>query len=442
MKDILYINFNVGRLANKLWVLSSGLQYYDGTNKLYCNNVPNLIRLLFPDLKFYKYNNEETVNKIAGYCQDYNSTKETVLQKYCKFPKYLRNKKYPEDMTVIHVRRGDYLTVKKEHNENLYISLSPEYIKDTVDKYGFYKHIYVISDDIQWCKKNLTFLPSDTVFSKGNEIEDLYLLTIAKNIICSGSSYSIMGCVLNKRTDKLCIGIKPYWNGTPDWMSIYPDYFKIEDYTKYLNKVSMKKITIYYIATSSYTVFWDGFISTLDNLLPDYHKHVILITDALENVPEKYSDNITIERHYIDHYPWPIITLFKFYYMLKFPPQIDSDYVSYFNANCKFRKTELGDSWLNKDKVNLTYHFGCQWSHNLNSMKNQYDNSIPYCQGGLIVMPYKYYKPLCEWHYNRVQEYLKKNQIPPRHDETILNEWVSKNKDICVWYEYNNLVDL
>ena len=60
----------------------------------------------------------------------------------------------------------------------------------------------------------------------------------------------------------------------------------------------MKTITIYYIATDSYSCFWRGFISTIHKFLPSFKKHVILITDGLEEYDNiKEENGVTIERH-------------------------------------------------------------------------------------------------------------------------------------------------
>lgn len=432
----------MGRLCNELCVLSYLINKYNGINfTLYFTNkrTDNFIKLLNYNNIKYTYNCKNVIFDYMcnqyDYHQIYTEHNEKLLQQYIKFPEYICEKyKDYSNKTIIHVRRGDYLNAD---NIKLYLTLTPEYIKRVCNKYNFINNIVIVSDDINWCKINLAFLPSDTIFSTGDTLEDLYLISIAKNIICSSSSFSFIGCLLNKNTNKLCIGHIPFWQRqTENYLKIYPNYFNIENY------YDKKIVTIYYIATHSYKCFWDNFIETLENFMPSYKKHVILLTDGLE----KWKDinnyhGITIEYHHIEHIEWPYITLYKFKYMLNYAPYPGTSYVCYFNSNVILKNTNLDDSWIVNDKINLTYHFCDMWS-NTYSMKNPFDTNLYYTQAGAITIPIKYYEELCKWHSDRVDYYLKQHQMPKWHDETILNEWVANNSEKCVWYKYTNLCEL
>lgn len=228
----------LGRLGNNLFILSEVLtNYSEGDTIFYPQNDLAVSLVNVPitinnnvNINDYKKND---IKKYNNYYQFYKKEREEVLHKYIKFPESIINQLYEKykGKTLIHVRRGDYLHIS---NRKLYYTLTPSYIKYVCDKYNFNNNIVVISDDIKWCIRNLTFLPQDTIYDKGTEIEDLYKITIAKNIICSGSSFSIIGCMINQTPDKLCIGIYPYDKFNCNHEVIYPDYFKLENIEEHI----------------------------------------------------------------------------------------------------------------------------------------------------------------------------------------------------------------
>ena len=76
------------------------------------------------------------------------------------------------------------------------------------------------------------------------------------------------------------------------------------------------KIAVYYVATKQYIMFFDAFLGGLKNFFPNISKKVVLITDCDNvNFEEKSSDKIEIVQKHIDHYYWPIPTLFKMFYI-------------------------------------------------------------------------------------------------------------------------------
>jgi hypothetical protein len=71
---------------------------------------------------------------------------------------------------------------------------------------------------------------------------------------------------------------------------------------------------------------------------PEFHKTIIIISDGLTEYNNYYDKeyNIHYKVKYIDHYPWPINTLFKTKYI--YDNIIDCDYAFYFNADMEFNK--------------------------------------------------------------------------------------------------------
>ncbi len=103
---------------------------------------------------------------------------------------------------AIHVRRGDYLNKEYEHlfavKDQNYYSTGYNYLKSL---YNLEK-VYVFSNDIDWCKKNLHF-QIETKFmdslSEMTDIEELFLMSKFKNIVISNSTFSWWSSYLNAK---------------------------------------------------------------------------------------------------------------------------------------------------------------------------------------------------------------------------------------------------
>jgi hypothetical protein len=120
----------------------------------------------------------------------------------------------------IHVRRGDYMKIQNFHPfPGLeYYTNSIKYIdeKKKIDK------ILVFSDDMQWCKSNLT--DNRIIFIENQkDYEDLYLMSLCENNIIANSSFSWWGSYLNKNNDKIVCAPKT-WFGLAfkdNWNDLY-----------------------------------------------------------------------------------------------------------------------------------------------------------------------------------------------------------------------------
>lgn len=110
----------------------------------------------------------------------------------------------------IHVRRGDYCSLVGEKG-----LLPLEYYKRAVENFeGSGWHWLVFSEDEEWARHNIGFLPSwDLVAyqSENRDIEDLLLMASCSGGIIANSSYSWWGAALGERTDRPIIAPDRYW---------------------------------------------------------------------------------------------------------------------------------------------------------------------------------------------------------------------------------------
>lgn len=254
MKNIFIDNTN-GRFANQLYPIACALTLYgkypNEFNKplfkihnqpKYCLYLLNKYFSKYIDYNIENFNTEWNKSKsegiidniitnkshvrFIGYCQNNDLIDEKIIQQYIPIPDDIKetiNNLYGDltDYICLHVRRGDYL-----YHES-YNVLSKEYIERVINKYFPNDKIICISDDIKWCKENLSNNENIIFGDKINEtIVDFFIQTLTKGNICSGSSFSMMGVILNPNHNKIVIVPDPFFkthNTFPD-IKIIPEY--------------------------------------------------------------------------------------------------------------------------------------------------------------------------------------------------------------------------
>lgn len=132
---------------------------------------------------------------------------EIFRQEFC-FPEITeeRNFRYQEQITTshsvsIHVRRGDYVTLKWELDMETYRSGTEFFMKQVPGEW----HLFVFSDDIAWCREHeqqLGFLGfSEVTYVEGNvcgeNYRDLQLMSMCEAMILSNSAFSYLAALLN-----------------------------------------------------------------------------------------------------------------------------------------------------------------------------------------------------------------------------------------------------
>ena len=117
-----------------------------------------------------------------------NNIKEYIVNKYS-----ILN----ENTVSLHVRRGDYVNLQNFHPLQTIDYYKNAY--DTINENSI--NVLILSDDINWCKKNIKF--NNTLYIENEtNIIDLYIMSLCKHNIIANSSFSWWGAWLNKNKNK------------------------------------------------------------------------------------------------------------------------------------------------------------------------------------------------------------------------------------------------
>lgn len=183
-------------------------------------------------------------------------------------------------------------------------------------------------------------------------------------------------------------------------------------------------IVIYYIATSVYKKGFETFKKCLPKFFPEQEKTVVVISDGLEECSSE--EKITYKFHYIEHLPWPIITLFKMQYILDYWE--DGDQAYYFNAD--FHAIHDGYKYLDLTKLNSDLLTGPRFIETNDKSQAFIENKQTlFASGGFFGGPSYLVKQMCEEVCSMMRKDLRKNIIPKWHDQGYLNRWCYNNLD-------------
>ena len=116
----------------------------------------------------------------------------------------------------IHIRRGDYITIKG--NKELFSECTLEYYKQAINFFNVKLNnplFFIFSDDINWAKNR--FIGDEYCFVDFNKDfpeMDLYLMSKCKNNIIANSTFSWWGAWLNNYEFKKVIAPRKWYNGS------------------------------------------------------------------------------------------------------------------------------------------------------------------------------------------------------------------------------------
>ena len=188
-------NFSLSKFPNLKYEIApneKNLSFWTNENKKYLNNLSD--NFIYKELNY----NEDSHYYLNGYWQSekyFKSFRTEILQEL----KTDKTFDIEPNSVSIHIRRTDYTTSNGFHPVQ-----SLEYYKKAVSLIGEYNKIYVFSDDIPWCKENLTF--DSMVFVEGNDdIDDLLMMSQCRNNIIANSSFSWWAAWMNENEDKKVI---------------------------------------------------------------------------------------------------------------------------------------------------------------------------------------------------------------------------------------------
>lgn len=121
----------------------------------------------------------------------------------------------PIDMVAIHVRRGDYV------NNSFYIDLSyTNYYQEAMALFPHTKFL-VVSDDIEWCKKQRIFEKCE--FIHGTEIEDMNTMASCIGQIIANSSFSWWAAFISPYSKKIVAPSVDNWYRDSIERTVCPD---------------------------------------------------------------------------------------------------------------------------------------------------------------------------------------------------------------------------
>lgn len=198
----------------------------------YCSEIkvgdrPRQLQVVKDDFTFRDFIYNENFNYyFDGYwqCSKYFNESEQIIRDELR-PSTQAEKRFMEvtvgksKVVSLHIRRTDYLN---------YIHIHPllpiSYYEEALSLLPSYDCLMVFSDDIDWCKKNLSF--NNMTFVEGqDEIEDLWMMSLCKYNVIANSSFSWWAAWLNSNAERKVVAPK-LWFGPACGLSsdnIIPD---------------------------------------------------------------------------------------------------------------------------------------------------------------------------------------------------------------------------
>lgn len=180
------------------------------------------------------FNTIQDNTDLFGYFQSeryFKTIRNEILQDFT-FKKEIRHKSETfissircdtRQLVSVHIRRGDYVDKQQYHP-----LCTPEYYRNAMQSFDNCDFV-IFSDDIKWCKENLT--EKQTIFSDlGEQETELCAMTLCDHNIIANSSFSWWGAWLNTNSNKKVIAPKTWFGNNYsnlDTTDIYCENWKI-----------------------------------------------------------------------------------------------------------------------------------------------------------------------------------------------------------------------
>lgn len=204
------------------------IKYIDNIfNKInFTNDIKNVKRIYYPWKFIDKQLDLSYINEFYGYFQsskNFYGNDDEIRKLFLPSEEVINKlkKEYPDiekpNTLSLHVRRGDYLTIK-----DILPVINKTYIDKCVGKNGSYDMLFVFSDDKEWVRNNLNY-ENMIIVDKLYDYEELWLMSLCKNNILSNSSFSWWGAFLNLNVNKKVYAPSIWFgpNGEKEYSDIY-----------------------------------------------------------------------------------------------------------------------------------------------------------------------------------------------------------------------------
>lgn len=160
------------------------------------------------DFKFY-----DNLDYFSSYYQNFGVDFKTqelndFIHNYILPDLFFKYANY-EERTVINIRRGDFYSSKQKSPSEFN---QVQFVKKVLINHSIIRDlpIYIISDDIAWCKKNLSFFGDLFHFISDNEpYQDFISICTAKNLVVTNSTFSYWGGYISKAINEKNVVIAP-----------------------------------------------------------------------------------------------------------------------------------------------------------------------------------------------------------------------------------------
>lgn len=168
-----------------------------------------LVRTVYREEDFHYNSNFEHItapSRILGYFQSYKYFQLHAHQirhelrppdVHGAYNQNLANRIASDRSTIVHVRRGDYISSPKA--QKTFAECKIEYYQRALARIPSDSPLFVFSDDIAWAKNNLKISDAATFVGDGTprtSIEDLKLMSLGYHHIIANSTFSWWGAWL------------------------------------------------------------------------------------------------------------------------------------------------------------------------------------------------------------------------------------------------------
>jgi len=220
--------FGLGWRQRKRIVLSDRFHFHKFYSSIYKEKSHNFNSDVF-DLKEGKYFHGywQTEKYFLKYADEIKH-KFSFLGEMNAVNKEIANKISKENSVSLHVRRGDYISDKKNHSIHGFCGL--EYYQNAINYIASNVKgpvFYVFSDDVSWVHKNLK-LSFEVVYVDINSGDDSYrdmqLMSMCRHHIIANSSFSWWGGWLGSNASKIVVSPKQWFvSENIDYSDVIPD---------------------------------------------------------------------------------------------------------------------------------------------------------------------------------------------------------------------------